>query len=393
MINKLISSKNKKKHPTIVFRNNVRSILKKLDFYVYENFDWVSNFAYRKFPVVGATNINNLYQLTNSLKTHGYKVIDINVPNYRGLYFEASPELIGLFISPKKEYVSLDQNILNQYRETEIVYDFKAFGAENNITDLALLDLSSAIPLWIGDELIVSEMYGIDRMQVFCIKLINSHKEYIRNYFNYKSKRNEFIFNDKYNSIEMFSWIYYWEIKIIADLLGNQNITIHDAGTSCTAYLPLLLSGLSQQELFGMNISKIYASDNGWIAEEYIKIITERNMEYKPITFVKLDLTKEIHKVPTTDVLILNDVLEHLPNDEVSLSVLKKLWDKTGKLLIAHVPFESTPNPSWDHHITFDAGKIRDWANELPGAHFLSDDFFLDDKNPLTNQGFLIAVK
>jgi hypothetical protein len=390
MINQYISAKDK--HAKVIFRNDIRSLLKKINCKIYDKYDYYY-FTSRKFPIVGTTQVNNLRQIKNMLLDHNLKVSDIDTLSYNGIYFEASPELIGLFIAPKKEYVSLSQDVLNLERETAMVQELKAFGAENNLANLNL-DLYSAVPLWMGDESVVSEISGMSGKQVFFQKLLNSHKEYISNYLNYRDNGSVFQFSETHNSIQMFSWIYYWEIKIMAEIFKGANISIHDVGT-CNALFPLLLSGLSEQDLLGLHVTRIIASDINIesVPGNDIKKIIKQNKGYKAIQFMKLDLTKSLRKISSTDVITLNDVLEHFENDEISFSVLKQLWNKTGKLLIVHVPFESTPDHSWDHRITFHADKIRDWAQRLPGACFLSDNFWVNDKTSLTDQGFLVVAK
>lgn len=391
MINKSISDKDKRYK--VVFRNDIRSFLKKTNCKIYDRFDYYY-FTSRKFPIVGTTHVNNLSQIKNVLLDHNLKVSDIDTLNYSGIYFEASPELIGLFIAPKKEYVSLSRDVLNLERETAMVQQLRAFGEENKLENLNLLDLYSAVPLWMGDESVVSDKFRMSSKQVFFHKLLNSHLEYINSYLDYRDNGSVFQFSETHNSIQMFSWIYYWEIKIMAQLFGSTNISIHDVGT-CNALFPLLLSGLSEQDLLGLNVTKIIASDINIesVPVNHIKKIIKQNNGYKAIEFMKLDLTKSLHKTSLTDVITVNDVLEHFDNDEISLAVLQQLWSKTGKLLIAHVPFESTPNRLWDHHITFNADKIRDWARKLPGACFLSDNFLVNDHKSLTDQGFLVVSK
>ncbi len=81
-----------------------------------------------------------------------------------------------------------------------------------------------------------------------------------------------------------------------------------------------------------------------------------------------------------------------MSDDDVSFSVLKGLWKKTGKVLIAHVPFEDTPDPYWEHHVSFNEEKLRLWAKKLENAVFVSDEYNEGDET-LTANGFLIVLK
>ena len=372
------------------FRDSIRSFFKQFQFKVYDDFDDAS-FDSRKFTVIGTTSEENCAPIKQGLLSLGLKVLDINTNHYNGLRFKDDNN-VGIILAPKKDFNSLDPDKFNQTRDSLLIYELQEFGRNNNIEDLASLDLPTSLSLIRGDELVVSEATGISYYKLFSIKYENSHKEYLKYYLDYKDSGKSFEVSGGYdNSIENFSSLYLCEVKVMASLLQGQSITIHDVGTS-VAQFPLLLAALSKDELLGLDVDKVVASDMGWTGEVFIKLIRRKNPEYKPIDFMKINLITQNEMIPSTDVIIANDVLEHLPNDEVSLMVLKSLWNKTNRLLIAHVPFEPEPNPSWDHYISFSTEKIRDWASQLHGGRFLSDDYFEGDKS-LTERGFLIVSK
>ena len=135
---------------------------------------------------------------------------------------------------------------------------------------------------------------------------------------------------------------------------------------------------------------KNFAGESG---DRFAKKIIGENSASKPIQFLKLDLTKDFQSAPPADVIVVNDVLEHLMSDEVSFTVLKTLWDKTEKLLVIHVPFEEKPNPSWGHHVAFNEKKLRDWAGKLPGSRFYSEFSLNGNSLNIASLGFLVVSK
>lgn len=376
----------------VLFRDKVRSLIQRMGLKVYDEFD-SADFDSRIFTVIGASRVANLKQLKEGLLSLNQKVIEIETLHYKGLYFESAPKLIGLIIAPKNEHVSLDQSIMNYYRDSLLIYELQNYGYENKLDGLISLDLATSMSLSRGDELVTAEILGTSFNQLNYKKYENTHKEYIKHYLEFKTNQLTFKYepNQYNNSIAVFSRLYYWEIRVMADILKGQNIIVHDVGTS-VAQFPLLLSALSPEELFGLNIEKILASDNGWTGEHLIRLLTRKNSGYKPIQFIKIDLTTEIDAVPMVDVTIINDVLEHLPDDRSALIALNELWRKTKKLLIAHVPIESEPNPAWGHNISFSGEKIRKWASELSGGCFLGD-LYMEDNQSLSDLGYLIVAK
>jgi hypothetical protein len=372
------------------FRDSIRSFFKQFEFKVYDNFDHVS-FDKRKFTVIGTTGEENCASLKQGLLSLGLKVIDIITDHYIGLRFEGFGNT-GIILAPKEEFCSLDPDVLNQTRDSLMIYELQEFGRMNNIEDLVSLDLPSNFSLIDGVEFVVAETTGVFFVKLLSIKYENSHKLYLKYYLEHKNSSKSFKLSGSYeNNIKNFSSLYLSEIKAMASLLQGQSITIHDVGTN-VAQFPLLLAALPKEDLFGLDIDKIIASDIGWTGEHFIKLILRKKPEYKPIHFMKINLITQEDLIPFADVIVANDVLEHLPNEEVSLAVLKSLWHKANRLLIVHVPLEPEPNSAWEHYISFSSEKIRDWASQLQGGHFLSDDIS-EDGCSLTDRGFLIISK
>jgi len=65
-----------------------------------------------------------------------------------------------------------------------------------------------------------------------------------------------------------------------------------------------------------------------------------KNKIKKPIDFIKLDITKDYDLIPETDVIIINDVLEHLKDEKTAVDSLKALWNKTKKEFV-EINFEN----------------------------------------------------
>ena len=385
-----------KKSSRTLFQDKVLKMLKSLNFKVFGDFGNVNE---RKIPILGALCENNIDTLKEKLLSNGFKIFNINTLHYKGIYFKEDSYQSGLFIAPKNDFVSLDQSILNQARETLLVFEFQEFGKKNNMEFLTSMDESSYIPLWQADADLIAYEMGITPLFLGFINYKNSNQEFIKKYLYFKNADDIcLIKQEEYNNIEKFSLLYYMEIKVMANLLRHKSISVHDAGTN-NAHFPLLLSRLSENELFGLNIATIYASDISGIAstgvrgERLVKMMLGKSLPYKPFKFLKIDLTKELNTAPSTDVIILNDVLEHLENDSTAFSVLKLLWEKTEKLLIVHVPFENKPNPSWGHRITFNKNKLKKWASLLTDAQNLSEKYYEFHTCTLASLGFLILSR
>jgi hypothetical protein len=222
------------------------------------------------------------------------------------------------------------------------------------------------------------------------LKYINMQNEFVRCYLAYTND----IFPKEYDHIETFSRIYYWNLKIMSEIFkdGIKKIIIHDVATSL-GHFPLMLCRLPKSSLMNLEIEKIIASDIEIKGTRKIikKALKQENKTYHPLEIKKFDLIKNIKKIPNTDVIIANDVLEHLP-EEISLSILKGLWEKTDKLLLVHVPFEEIPSQLYGHILSFNSEKLRNWANQLNGGILISERYS-DDNKSLLQWGYLIMLK
>lgn len=372
------------------FYERIQSLLGSYRFKVYT--DYKSSSSDRLLSIVGVTHIDNIDFIQNDLLSVCSMVLEIDTPHYRGVYFEDTSLLCGIIIAAKRELISLEQGIYNQSRDARLVYELQNFGTDHQIKNLIELDLDSCVPMWAGDDNVIAERYP--DINVRYVKYRNSHHEYKRNYLSYMNRERSYLHcaynSPQYNSLEAFSWIYYCEIMMMTEAIGSSKISIHDVGTS-VAQFPLLLSSLSEEELMGLKISKIIASDIDWTGKDLIQRIHRRNPGYRPIEFLSLDL---LHSdIPVTDVIVINDVLEHMPSEEASFTVFQRLWRSTGKLLVVHVPFEEVPNQSWDHYIVFNRNKLHDWVERLDGAKLISDKYFSDNNMSLVDHGFLVLEK
>lgn len=375
----------------IVFRDAILKLFEETDIKVFtsDTLDILSS----KFSLAGGTAIKNVGRLKAELLSLDFKVNDIETTRCKGLLIEESTDNFGIIIAPKDELASLKQSIFNQSGDSQLLFDIQQYGRENNLFALENLDFQLSKELVRQMDLVLAESLGILYAQLCAIKYENSHKEYKRLFVEYRNNERTFSFNHGgyNNNFQLFCWVYHWEIKILADILGEQCISIHDVGTN-VAQFPLLLVALKQQDLYGLNIGKVIASDIGWTGEPFAKLIIRKNPEYKSIDFMKINVVTETDSMPFTDVIIANDVLEHLSNDELAMVALEALWNKTKRVLIVHVPIEPEPNLSWDHHVVFSGDKLREWASKLDGAQLISDSYS-DDYRLLTDQGYLIVAK
>ncbi len=377
-----------------LFNGFLTSRLKGLNFNVYSNAE-MQYTGEIPFSFIGTVDAENLCSLKEYISIFNYKTVDIQTPGYEGIYFEASPELSGIIVSPGSSEIFPDQDTLNLTMSIRMAKELREFGKEKGIRQLAMIDQYSFGIIWGNLKKLIAEKFSMTLHEIDCIEYENSYCEFKRHFLDFRHNRTSSFLSEEpanFDHIKYFSWIYFWEIKLIAELAGGGDLSIHDAGT-CLGYLPVLLSGLSVNDVYGSNFKTIIASDIELTGDVFAGQILKKNPENRIVDFITLDLINDSGKVPQTDVVIINDVLEHLLDDESSFAVLKNLWDKTGKILIAHVPYEKDPDPSWGHCVTFDEQKIRQWALRLPDAHFISDIYPYDRYRNLIHEGYLVAVR
>ncbi len=297
----------------VSFWCDIYTIVKKFDFKVQMDFNW-QTFNKRKFNVIGALKGEKLDSLKERFIEMKFKMTDLSGSCFKGIYFEHSPGLFGVFLSPDAKLISLGQNTINSDLDFIIMLELHAYAREHNLEILMQFDFWSSTLANKCISRVIADELGITEHNVGLKAYYNSHREYVRNYLERreagtgKSLTKYSIEEKHYENIEMFSRLYFIEIMILARLFKKNKISIHDVGTN-VAQFPLLLSSLTKEEAAGLDIFEIIASDIGWTGEEFIEEIRKENPTYKPINFMKLDLIKDIEAAPVTDVIIANDVL------------------------------------------------------------------------------------
>jgi hypothetical protein len=320
-----------------------------------------------------------------------YKNINpINSCHLFCLYFEDGNGFPGMLFSLQKNYMSLDEELFNQSRHKVIIEELTDYCRNNNIGKIEELDEISMSLICFADFQLMSETSGIDLEEIEYIFTYNTHKQYVKYYIDLSRKPPQWAAR---NHIEAFCRYYHSVIKIISGLIPNSfSITVHDVGTN-VAQFPLLLSGLSREQLLGININRIIASDNKWIPNKTINQIIAKNPHYRKIDFINLDIQKQMESIPEVDVTIAIDVFEHLKNDSVGFKSLAALWRRTKKVLIMHVPFETELSRGWGHNIIFNSEKLRMWQMALPHAQLISDEYCNNEYSTLLEQGYLVLYK
>lgn len=392
IINKSISFlRSLRVYKKLKFVSIVRKHLLENKIEVYDEYDWYK-LKERTVTYVGFTLFINVSSIYNLFTVNGYykNIRLIKTDHLNCVCFENDQGLLGLILSLKESFMSIDQETFNQSRNKIILDEIINYCESNNINSLKWIDEYTVALIRFAEYKILAVIHNLPYKEVVIQFTLNTHKEIKRYYLDFIEHAT---YNESLDHIVNFCRIYYWVIRTISELIPSVTpITFHDVGTS-TGQFPLLLSALSQEKLLGLNIEKIIASDNGWMANLEIDEIINRNPQYKKIDFITLDIVKQIEKIPPADVTIAIDVLEHLKNDEVCLKSLSALWRQTKKVLVIHVPFESELNKGWGHNVIFDSAKLRRWLLCLPDAKLISDKYFEHDNTALLDHGYLIAVK
>jgi hypothetical protein len=378
------------------FSNEVRSVLSDNNVLLYEKHNYlIRKFIYpelddRNIDFVAAVAPSAIQKVGKTIEKGGYSKITSAEGKYINSYYFEKNGHRGLVFSPKEELLCLNRDVANFSLDTKIIFDLKTIGVKNQISQLEDVNYSTFSAVGMALDQMMIKMHGISYLQLMYIKYFNMQKEYVKWYENYKKG----IYPTDPNHIEHFSLIYYWDIKIMTEVLGTTNaITIHDAATNLGNF-PLMMSRLDEDQLMGLKIKHILATDiNTFTPKFFINRVRSREKRMRvPLEVKKLDLLKKLHTAPITDVVIANDILEHFP-ENISLETIKGLWKRTGKLLLVHVPFEEKPNNAFGHLVSFNADKLRNWAAQLPGGTFLSDSYIQPNNEPITNIGFLIMRK
>ena len=291
--------------------------------------------------------------------------------------------------SAKPEYLSFDQG-------SYLITKLYEFGKAHNIAGLNTLHFKQLDLFWGLMGQANSNALGMTVNNWLFKQYFNSHLQYLGHF-------NQLIENglpnyapeqDQDRIGRYFCRVYYNEWRALAPHLKGP-VDIHDCGTNI-ALFPALMSAFPTFTIEGekVELKSITASDIDWTGEEYIKAIHKRQPENYPLAvhFKNIDLLGDLNEFDKCDLVFFNDVLEHLPNDEQSLKALKEVWEKARVGVVVHVPIEEEPSTIWDHFITFNVDKLREWSSHLEGARLVSDEVE-DHGEKLTDQGYLIALK
>jgi hypothetical protein len=349
------------------------------------------------FPVIVCINISDLPKvIAKILETNNYQVYKINNDLFEGIFIKNKNNLPGIIFATKAKYISQDIDKLNHSRDSHVISALREYGKKHNLDELINIDFNSAIKICQIEIDLMAASFNMDRFGISCRKYLNSTLLYMNKYFEFTGGRKYQIQSDDsptYDHIEHFSRIYYWTIKLLSSELKNiPKITIHDVGTN-VAHFPLILSILKQEHLQNLDIEKIIASDLQWTGVLFVEACQRLVPGHRPIDFPQIDIINEPEKIPYSEGTVINDVFEHLPDEEAVFTALKNIWEKTKNILIIHVPFEEHPKVLWEHKISFNPQKLKLLAKKLPDAENLSEEYFEDDGKSILEHGFLILRK
>jgi|GEM_PF-2589152 len=381
-----------------IFRKTILEQLSYLSDYVYTTYneETLNNKNLQFLTAVSNKNYLNIVEL---IKENYHIISNFENNSIKGVFFKNNSGLQGLIFIPQRTTIQLKSSILNRDIYTFTLAELNRIKEQYNLTFLNNFD-KFPLDIYCG-ALINCLAYHLDiTIEYFLIKLYeNSLSEYIK-YFNiYKKGKiasDTRIKNETYRHTKLFSFYYYWVFKIIKETLPlkNKSYSFHDIGTQM-AILPAMILKQNKKELMNVNINKIIASDyidlsaevSAWI-ESYID--TAKGIMFN---FEKINLLDLPGDFPESDITVVINVLEYLPDDETALKALLKIWEHTKKILIIHVPIETEETKWHDHNILFNPDKIRKWASYLKNGKFLSDSFKDGINNLLTDNGFLIVIK
>ncbi len=323
---------------------------------------------------------------------------EINIAYFDAVYIEATHDFAFFILSVKREYITIDPEVMNYSMDqkvsealTEAIRNLKLKAFEHPDQD-SLFSIAGAFILNIANCLNIS----LDEFRYIVYK--NSINNYLKIYNDFR-KEPESIrdFNwDSYDHMRYFGLWYYAMIKVMSDIFKSgrydSGFIIHDAGTS-VAQFPVMLAASRKEELMGLEVGGVIASDIHILGMEYAKLYLDGITDAKPANFISCDFLDEENELPEADVTILNDVLEHFQTEEISFHVMERFWNKTRKLLIVHVPQEEEPNEVWGHYISFNRNKLLEWANRLKGHRLLAETYRFSETCTYMDAGFLILER
>lgn len=333
-------------------------------------------------------NYDGLKEMLTHFKN--YKIWDVKTTLINGVYIECE-EINFLIFNPHDNREMINENNFNQSLDSNLSRGIEEYGRLNSINRISSLDymtFDSLIDAYVAS---LAMLFNLEFKEIEKLKALNTQRTIINNH---RKLINGSMF-EKNNHLEIFSNIYYCELYIISKLFDNfSSVIIHDVATN-TAQLPLLISGLTLDEKFGVNYGKIVCSDIDLITPEVFisnciehNIVSDNNIELEYINLLEGD-----KKLRDADVIIANDVLEHLEEND-SLKVFKNLWQNTKDVLIIHVPVEDEPNSSYGHLTVFNKKKFQKWLDCIENYENISDNFSAIKKYGCgMKYGFLILRK
>lgn len=311
-----------------------------------------------------------------------------------GSFLQVGDHSILLF-QPNRENFGLEHTFFNQSIEAQFAEELQAFAAQNDIPGLRRLNSTAFGGLQTSYFEAVRRIYSMSWPELLKLKAHNSLLCLIDHH---RSLSNPHLLPLSSNShLRAFSWIYYVQLRAIADVFaGKDGPIIHDVASN-TGHLPLLISSLTREELFGIEYSGIYCSD---VSTRLIRTTLQSVRESeervrRPIAVSRLDLLGDLSALKSADVITANDVLEHF-EDKDSFKLLENLWAHTKKLLLVHVPVEETPTKAYGHLTSFNSEKLAEWASHLPECENITPRYALIIEQcdaPSNRDGFLLLQR
>lgn len=323
-----------------------------------------------------------------------YKVL--NTLYCKFIHIESVQGFRILIFTVNKEYNVLEPSILNYGFDVELSNTLQKAASDLGLQSLVKCGFETISNIIAAFDLSIAASHRLSPEEYIYIKVCNTQKEIVKFYNHFRSNPPAACSVDPYYHVQVFGFVYHAVVGVISDVLGknccNETITIHDAGASSSQFT-MLLSTLSKEELTGLNINRIIASDLEFTTNKATLRYMRESGCIRPVNFIEQDFTDESKEFPEADVTVILDVLEHFKSEDVSFRILERLWEKTRKLLIVHVPMEDEPNPAWGHYISFNRERLIEWTNRLKGHRSLGDEYRFEDGVTYTDQGFIILYK
>jgi hypothetical protein len=307
--------------------------------------------------------------------------------------FSWYPKIPALLIEQKFP-VSLEESSLSFDQGSSYIQELYAFGKQYQIEGLNKMPVENLGVFWLLRQSAFCKAFpDLTQENFFMREYENSLSNYIKYFKQFISTDRPVQAKESISIGQYFASIYANEWRAIAPFLSKP-VSIHDCGTNI-AILPSLMSHFHQFEVNGqrVEINKIIASDINLDQSKVAqKLLTNASQKPVEVEFRNYDLLKDLDQWEESDLIFLNDVLEHLPNDESSFKALKNIWEKAKVGVLIHVPIEKELSTIWGHYVLFTGNKLRSWARELTKARIISDEVTYAKKN-LTDHGYLILLK